>query len=96
MVVDDTTQTFASWLEQQNIALQKDPYIQKIEHYLAELSLEQKEVYDVFIQRLNIVEQELQPSREKLLLDSIVLDLAQAVNEAKERGVLQPQLEINR
>lgn len=76
--------------------MQKDPYIQKIEHYLAELSLEQKEVYDVFIQRLNIVEQELQPSREKLLLDSIVLDLAQAVNEAKERGVLQPQLEINR
>lgn len=94
MVVDDTTQTFASWLEQQNIGLQKDPYIQKIEHYLAELSLEQKEVYDVFIERLNNIEQELQPSRKKLLLDSIILDLAQAVNEAKERGVLQAQLEL--
>lgn len=94
MVVDDTTQTFASWLEQQNIELQKDPYIQKIEHYLAELSLEQKEVYDVFIERLNNIEQELQPNRKKLLLDSIILDLAQAVNEAKERGVLQAQLEL--
>lgn len=94
MVEDDTTQTFASWIEKQNIELQKDPYIHKIELYLAELSFEQKEVYDVFIERLNVIEQELQHSRQKLLLDSFVLDLAQAVKEAKERGALQTKLEL--
>lgn len=94
MVEDDTTQTFASWIEKQNIKLQKDPYIHKIELYLAELSFERKEVYDVFIERLNVIEQELQHSRQKLLLDSFVLDLAQAVKEAKERGALQTKLEL--
>lgn len=94
MVADNTTQTFASWLEQQTIELQKDPYIQKIERHLAELSFEQKEIYNIFIERLNVIEQELQHSRQKLLLDSVVLDLAQAVKEAKERGALQAQLEL--
>ena len=94
MVEDNTTQTFASWLEKQHIELQKDPYIQKIEHYLAELSFEQKEIYGVFIERLNAIEQQPVDSRQKLLLDSIVLDLAQAVKEAKERDALQTQLEL--
>lgn len=94
MAVDNTQQNFATWLEKQNSELQKDSYIQRIESYLAELALEQKEIYDVFAERLNIIEREMPYSRHKLLLDSFVLDLAQAVKENKERRALQSHLEL--
>lgn len=94
MDVDKTQLTFAMWLQQQKIESYKDPYIQKITNYLAELELDQKTIHDEFALRLADIEKESLPGRKKMLLDSFVLDLAQATKEAKERISLQQQLEL--
>lgn len=93
MNVDKSTQTYTDWLTKHQTS-QRDPRFNQIDHYLSELALENKNVYQSFIQRLNIAETETIKQQQNLLLDSILLDLSKTVQEAKKRTQLLAKLEL--
>jgi hypothetical protein len=72
------------WLSRQPVE-KRDERLTRIDHHIAELqSLEGDTIAQSFFGRLTKVEQEEHPAQRNLLLDSLMLDLAQTTRERRE------------
>jgi hypothetical protein len=72
------------WLSRQPVE-KRDERLTRIDHHIAELqSLEGETIAQALFARLARAEQEKRPAQRNLLLDSLVLDLAQTTRERRE------------
>jgi hypothetical protein len=75
--------SLAEWLSRQSVE-KRDTRLTHIDHHIAELqSLEGETIAQSFFDRLNKAEQEEHPAQRNLLLDSLMLDLAQTTRECR-------------
>lgn len=91
---NETSQTFADWLANQSHT-ESDEEFKRLDLRLAELSvaLDEEAVSD-FQERLRLLSLQ-EPSRNRsLLIDSLGLDLAQAVRKARERNDIEQRLSM--
>lgn len=75
----DSAPSLAEWLTRHNRHAQRDQRLQRIDQHIAELQvLQSEDAAQVFVHQLEKAEAEQHPQQRNLLLDSLVLDLAQA------------------
>ncbi len=78
--------TLAEWIARQGTNADRDERWVRVERYVAERQLlDGADVAAPFMQRLTAAEAESDRSRRDLLLDSLVLDLAEACRESRQR-----------
>ncbi|MHA5867761.1 hypothetical protein ACVSMD_35450, partial [Pseudomonas aeruginosa] len=80
---DETPITLEQWRARQQQDAPREQRLARIDRHIAELQLLQGEASaaQAFLERLARAEAEQRPERRNLLLDSLVLDLAQAARE---------------
>ncbi|MBG6467470.1 hypothetical protein GHV10_02640 [Pseudomonas aeruginosa] len=83
---DDPPITLDQWRARQQQAAPREQRLARIDRHIAELPLLQGEASaQAFLERLARAEAEQRPERRNLLLDSLVLDLAQAAREHQQQ-----------
>ncbi|MCO7636647.1 hypothetical protein NJI34_07575 [Pseudomonas sp. S 311-6] len=89
----DTARHVQAW-KAANAALDRDPVIARLDRHIGEAAvhLEQAEAAQ-FAARLLVVEQEANEVHRRLLMDSLTLDLAAAIDTARKRRAAQETLE---
>ncbi|HCF1903101.1 TPA: hypothetical protein NH916_000263 [Pseudomonas aeruginosa] len=84
---DETPITLEQWRARQQQDAPREQRLARIDRHIAELQLLQGEASaaQAFLERLARAEAEQRPERRNLLLDSLVLDLAQAAREHQQQ-----------
>lgn len=83
---DETPMSLEQWRARQQQDAPREQRLARIDRHIAELQLLQGEASaQAFLERLARAEAEQRPERRNLLLDSLVLDLAQAAREHQQQ-----------
>lgn len=90
----DTAPSLAEWIAQQKQQSPRDQRLQRIDRHIAELQLLQNaDTAQAFVQKLEKAETETRSQERNLLLDSLVLDLAQATRHYQQQRARFNQLQ---
>ncbi|HFH2966274.1 hypothetical protein [Pseudomonas aeruginosa] len=91
---DETPMSLEQWRARQQQDAPHEQRLARIDRHIAELQLLQGEASaQAFLERLARAEAEQRPERRNLLLDSLVLDLAQAAREHQQQRQRQEHLQ---
>lgn len=83
--------SFEQWQNSQGD--DSDPARQKLERFISELNIIDRQQAQAYSMRLNLLDSETDPSQYQLLLDSLNLDLANEIRYSKKRQSLMERLE---
>jgi hypothetical protein len=90
----DVRTSFSEWKDQQVKPAHDNALFERVDRQIAEANtLLREDEATAFVQRLNVVEAEVNEARRNLLVDSLILDLAKEIEVARARRAAHRQVE---